>query len=199
MRRRDGGRHGRQADDAPADAAAARPDRRPPAAQRAAVGRLAALDEYAAATTVMAFCATAGEPDTDALFARLAADGKVLVLPRPAGDGDRAGARRRRAGAGPHGVAEPQRSAPSISPRSTSCWSPAWRSPPTASASAAAAATTTASSPTCPAPAIGVCFAEQLVDVLPVEPHDVRRRASRRSPPDEPASPALGGQSSSPS
>ena len=45
-------------------------------------GDVATLDEYRRAATVMAFCAIAGEPDTDPLFARLAADGKVLVLPR---------------------------------------------------------------------------------------------------------------------
>ena len=42
---------------------------------------VAALPAYASATCVMAFAATRGEPDTDSLFARLAADGKTLVLP----------------------------------------------------------------------------------------------------------------------
>ncbi|HQY86956.1 MAG TPA: 5-formyltetrahydrofolate cyclo-ligase, partial [Ilumatobacteraceae bacterium] len=43
---------------------------------------VAATDEYAAATSVMAFVGCKGEPDTDGLFARLAADGKRLLLPR---------------------------------------------------------------------------------------------------------------------
>ena len=44
--------------------------------------QVAALPEYASATTVMAFVGVKGEPDTDSLFARLAADRKTLVLPR---------------------------------------------------------------------------------------------------------------------
>lgn len=43
---------------------------------------LAALPEYAGASTVMAFVGAKGEPDTDPLFARLAAEGRRLVLPR---------------------------------------------------------------------------------------------------------------------
>ena len=39
------------------------------------------LPAYRSARTVMAFVGVRGEPDTDPLFARLAADGKVLVLP----------------------------------------------------------------------------------------------------------------------
>ncbi len=136
-------------------------------------GAVAALDEYAAATTVMAFCATPGEPDTDALFARLAADGKVLVLPRAAGDGLEAALLGDGLAVGPHGVVEPLG--------------------PVVDAGAVdlvvvpgLAFTTDGVRlgrggghydrflATCRAPAVGVCFAEQLVDVLPVEPHDVR-------------------------
>ena len=46
---------------------------------------VAALPEYQAARTVMAFVGAKGEPDTDPLFARVAADGKRLVLPRVEG------------------------------------------------------------------------------------------------------------------
>lgn len=42
---------------------------------------VARLPSFAAAANVMAFSATKGEPDTDSLFARLAAAGKSLVLP----------------------------------------------------------------------------------------------------------------------
>jgi 5-formyltetrahydrofolate cyclo-ligase len=44
--------------------------------------RVAALPEYRAASTVMAFKGFKSEPDTDGLFARVAADGKRLLLPR---------------------------------------------------------------------------------------------------------------------
>ncbi|MEN9821602.1 MAG: hypothetical protein RLZ04_28 [Actinomycetota bacterium] len=47
--------------------------------------RVAALPEYASATGVMAFVGFRGEPDTDPLFARLAVDGKRLLLPRVEG------------------------------------------------------------------------------------------------------------------
>ena len=43
---------------------------------------VAALPEYAAASTVMAFKGFGTEPDTDPLFARVAAEGKRLLLPR---------------------------------------------------------------------------------------------------------------------
>lgn len=43
---------------------------------------VASLAEYQQATTVMAFVGCKGEPDTDPLFARLAGDGKQLLLPR---------------------------------------------------------------------------------------------------------------------
>ncbi len=46
---------------------------------------VAELDEYRNATTVMAFVGMSGEPDTDALFGLIAADGKRLLLPRVEG------------------------------------------------------------------------------------------------------------------
>ena len=68
---------------------------------------LATTAEYAAASTVMAYVATAGEPDTDALFARLHADGKVLALPRAVGDTIESALLGGGLVPGPHGVAEP--------------------------------------------------------------------------------------------
>ncbi len=44
--------------------------------------RVAELEAYQRAGNVMAFVAFKGEPDTDPLFARLAVDGKRLLLPR---------------------------------------------------------------------------------------------------------------------
>lgn len=43
---------------------------------------VAAMPAYVSARTVMAFAALPSEPDTDGLFARLERDGKQLVLPR---------------------------------------------------------------------------------------------------------------------
>ena len=43
--------------------------------------QLAGTDAYRHATTVMAFVGGKGEPDTESLFARVAAEGKTLVLP----------------------------------------------------------------------------------------------------------------------
>lgn len=47
---------------------------------------LAELPAYRAATTVMAFVGGRGEPDTESLFARIAAEGKTLVLPSVDGE-----------------------------------------------------------------------------------------------------------------
>ena len=47
--------------------------------------KVAELREYRNATTVMAFVGMTSEPDTDALFAMIAADGKRLLLPRVEG------------------------------------------------------------------------------------------------------------------
>ena len=44
--------------------------------------KVADLDEYQRAASVMAFVSFGGEPDTDPLFARLAVEGKRLLLPR---------------------------------------------------------------------------------------------------------------------
>ncbi len=48
--------------------------------------QVAELSQYQAASTVMAFASMASEPETDGLFARLERDGKVLVLPRIVGE-----------------------------------------------------------------------------------------------------------------
>lgn len=140
--------------------------------------KVAALPEYRDATSVMAFVGCKGEPDTDPLFARLAADGKRLVLPRVqdgdivvcSGDDPRADSR--------FGVSEPQGPALSLAAvdfvivPGLAFTEDGYRlgygggfydrfltllaheRPGVANAA--------------------VCFAEQLVDTLPVEPHDVR-------------------------
>jgi 5-formyltetrahydrofolate cyclo-ligase len=70
--------------------------------------KLAALPQYREATTVMAFVGSRGEPDTESLFARVAAEGKTLVLPKV--DGERIVPRLLGPGLAPgtFGIPEPQ-------------------------------------------------------------------------------------------
>ena len=137
--------------------------------------RVATLPEYAAATGVMAFVGFRGEPDTDPLFARLAADGKRLLLPRVDGQEivvcD---------GVGPmqtssYGVSEP--TGPALGPEVVDLvivpglaftldgarlgYGGGFydRFLPTVRPGVVS---------------VGVCFDEQVVDHLPVEPHDIR-------------------------
>lgn len=136
--------------------------------------QVAELPGYRAASTVMAFNGFGTEPDTDVLFARLAADGKRLVLPRVE-DGDIAVVD----GAGPMvrsriGVQEP--TGPSLSidivdfviVPGLAFTSDGYRLgygggfydrflPKTEHT-----------------PNVGVCFTEQLVESLPTEPWDIR-------------------------
>ena len=131
---------------------------------------LSTTAEYAAASTVMAYVAIAGEPDTDALFARLHADGKVLALPRAVGDTIESALLGGGLVPGPHGVAEP--GGPSVVADlvvvpGLAFTVDGWRLGRGGGHYDRFLAT-------CAAPSIGVCFAEQLVDDLPHEPHDVR-------------------------
>ena len=133
---------------------------------------VAELPQYRSATSVMAFVGCKGEPDTDPLFARLEADGKRLLLPRVE-DGDIV------VGSG-------------LDPRTTSRFGV---SEPTGPALPEAEvglvivpglAFTPAGYrlgygggfydrflPKVTAPTVGVCFAEQIVDELPLQAHDV--------------------------
>jgi len=134
---------------------------------------VAALAQYASALRVMAFAATAGEPDTDPLFARLAQDRKTLVLPSM--EDGRIVPRLVGAGLvpGAHGILSPQGDA--VDPESIDlvlvpglAFTPAGarlgrggghydRFLPTLRLGCAV---------------VGVCFAEQLLDELPHEDHD---------------------------
>ena len=134
---------------------------------------VAATPEYAAAATVMAFVGCKGEPDTDPLFARLAADGKRLLLPR-VHDGRLVVCD----GSGPmtlsaFGVYEPT--------------GPALAFSEIGFVIVPGLAFTTGGArlgygagfydrllPQLSVPNAGVCFTEQIVDELPTEPHDVR-------------------------
>lgn len=133
---------------------------------------VAELPEYRSATSVMAFVGCKGEPDTDPLFARLAADGKQLLLPRVQ-DGDIVVC----SGLDPRtpsrfGVSEPT--------------GPALPESAVGLVIVPGLAFTAAGYrlgygggfydrflPKLAAPSVGVCFAEQLVDDLPVQPHDI--------------------------
>ncbi|MFN8020657.1 MAG: 5-formyltetrahydrofolate cyclo-ligase [Acidimicrobiales bacterium] len=134
--------------------------------------RIAELPQYASARTVMAFASMPSEPDTDGLFARLERDGKALVLPRivgdelePAlvGDGTKAAV---------WGIREPQGAA--VDPTSIDL------------VIVPGVAFTLAGGrlghgkayydrflPRTQAFTVGACFDEQVVDDLPLEPHDV--------------------------
>jgi len=134
---------------------------------------VAALEPYAPALRVMAFAATVGEPDTDSLFARLARDGKTLVLPSM--EDGRIVPRLVGAGlvSGAHGIPSPQGDA--VGPETIDL------------VLVPGLAFTTAGArlgrggghydrflPTLRdgCVVIGVCFAEQLLDELPREAHD---------------------------
>ena len=135
--------------------------------------KMAELEEYRRANSVMAFVGFNGEPDTDPLFARLRVEGKRLLLPRvePSGivaaDGDSPMT------VSKFGVTEPS-------------------GPPVGLAEidlviVPGLAFTSAGDrlgygqgyydrflPTVAALSVGVCFVEQLVDEMPLAAHDVR-------------------------
>lgn len=135
--------------------------------------KVAELDEYRRANSVMAFVGFNGEPDTDPLFARLAVEGKRLLLPRVelagivAVEGD--------------------------SPMTTSAFGVTEPIGPAVDVSeidfviVPGLAFTIGGDrlgygqgyydrflPTVSVPSIGVCFADQLVDEMPLAAHDVR-------------------------
>ena len=133
---------------------------------------VAATPEYAAAPTVMAFVGCKGEPDTDPLFARIAVDGKRLVLPRIEG-----GRLVVCEGTGPMAVSKFGVSEPT---------GPVLPLTEVGFVIVPGLAFTVAGVrlgygagfydrflPQLSVPNVGVCFAEQLVDELPTEPHDV--------------------------
>ncbi len=134
---------------------------------------LAELPQYQEAQRVMAFAAMSTEPDTDGLFARLAAEGRTLLLPRVEPNGmvavEAGGGFRR----GPFGIREPVGDAadpasidlvvvPGLAFTNDGCRLGRGKAYYDTFLAGLPAAT------------VGVCFTEQIVDVLPMEPHDVR-------------------------
>lgn len=133
---------------------------------------VAELPQYAAATSVMAFVGCKGEPDTDPLFARLAADGKRLLLPR-VDDGDIVVC----SGLDPRspsrfGVSEP--TGPALPETDVGLVIvPGLAFTATGYRLGYGGGFYDRFLPKVGAPSIGVCFAEQLVEELPVQAHDL--------------------------
>ncbi len=134
---------------------------------------VAELAEYREATSVMAFKGFGSEPDTDPLFARLAAEGKRLLLPRIEDgeivvcDGDGPMIRSR------FGVDEPQGSAVPLDEVGFVIV-PGLAFTPDGRRLGYGGGFYDRFLPRVAAPNAGVCFAEQIVTDLPVEAHDVR-------------------------
>ena len=135
--------------------------------------RLTELPEYAGAHTVMAFASMPSEPDTDGLFARLAHDGKVLVLPRME-DADivpvvMTGA----TSLGRWDIREPV--GPAIDPATIDLVVvPGVAFTLDGRRLGHGKAFYDRFLPRTPAITVGACFSEQVVDDLPTEAHDVR-------------------------
>jgi 5-formyltetrahydrofolate cyclo-ligase len=134
---------------------------------------VAQLPEYQQASTVMAFKGFGSEPDTDPLFARLAAEGKRLLLPR-IDDGDIVVCD----GEGPMvrsriGVDEPQ--GPPLSFDVVDfVVVPGLAFTPEGHRLGYGGGFYDRFLPQVQVPNAGVCFAEQIVTDLPVEAHDIR-------------------------
>jgi 5-formyltetrahydrofolate cyclo-ligase len=135
--------------------------------------KVAELEQYLRAGTVMAFVGFSGEPDTDPLFARLTVEGKRLLLPRveatgivPA-DGDTPMTTSK------FGVSEPTGPAVDLGEIDLVIV-PGLAFTPAGDRLGYGQGYYDRFLPTVSAPSIGVCFAEQLVDEMPVTQHDVR-------------------------
>lgn len=148
---------------------------------------VAELPAYRAAGSVMAFVGAKGEPDTDPLFARLQAEGKRLLLPRVedgrivVGDGSAPRTVSR------FGISEPTGPALPLSvvefvivpglaftPAGDRLGYGAGFYDRFLTELAESAASVASAGVPAGVPNVGVCFTEQLVDTMPVEPHDVR-------------------------
>ena len=135
--------------------------------------QVAELDAYRDARVVMAFAAMPSEPDTDGLFARLDRDGKTLVLPRIVGDHIEAAELGDGTVAAVWGIREPQ--GPTVDPTSIDLVIvPGVAFTLDGGRLGHGKAYYDRFLPLVRAVTVGACFDEQLVDELPLEPHDVR-------------------------
>ncbi len=134
---------------------------------------LAGLEAYRGASVVMAFDAIPAEPDTDGLHARIARDGKHLILPRVGPDGIEPVASSADHQVGSFGIREPLGAAVDRSSidlvvvPGLAFTADGWRLGRGKAYYDRFLATVRAAT-------VGVCFTEQLVEQLPVDAHDVR-------------------------
>ena len=135
--------------------------------------KVAELDEYSRAANVMAFVGFGDEPDTEPLFARLAVEGKRLLLPRVeasgivVADGDSPRL------ASKFGVLEP--TGPALDPAVIDLVIvPGLAFTRSGDRLGYGRAYYDMFLPNVAAPKVGVCFEEQIVDEMPLADHDVR-------------------------
>jgi 5-formyltetrahydrofolate cyclo-ligase len=131
------------------------------------------MDEYQQANNVMAFVGFKGEPDTDPLFARLAVDGKRLLLPRVEPTGIVVAEGTSPLVASKFGVHEPT-GMPVDLGEIDLVIVPGLAFTPAGDRLGYGQGYYDRFLPTVSAPSVGVCFVDQLVDEMPVAPHDVR-------------------------
>ncbi len=134
--------------------------------------QVAELSQYQAARTVMAFASMASEPETDGLFARLERDGKALVLPRIVGERIEPALVGEGTKAAVWGIREPLGAA--VDPATIDLIIvPGVAFTITGGRLGHGKAYYDGFLPSTRAFTVGACFHEQLVDELPIEPHDV--------------------------
>jgi 5-formyltetrahydrofolate cyclo-ligase len=134
--------------------------------------KVAELDEYQRAKTVMAFVAFKGEPDTDPLFARLSVEGKQLLLPRVEPSGIVAAAGDSPLVASKFGVQEPSGPAVDVGDIDLVIV-PGLAFTESGHRLGYGGGYYDRFLPTAAARSVGVCFVDQLVDELPLAAHDV--------------------------
>jgi 5-formyltetrahydrofolate cyclo-ligase len=135
--------------------------------------QIAAMTQYEDASTVMAFSGMATEPDTDGLFARLARDGKTLVLPRLRDGAIEPALVGAGFSTGQFGIREPTGDA--VDPMSIDLVIvPGVAFTLGCDRLGHGRAYYDRFLPSTNAFAVGACFTEQIVDELPIEAHDVR-------------------------
>jgi 5-formyltetrahydrofolate cyclo-ligase len=134
---------------------------------------LAELAQYREATTVMAFVGGKGEPDTESLFARIAAESKTLVLPSV--QGERLVPRLVGVGLAPGAYSVPEPQGEPVSPIGLDLvvvpGLAFTRDGRRLGQGGGHYDRLLAELPTS-CTTVGVCFAEQILDELPEEPHD---------------------------
>ena len=135
--------------------------------------KLAERADYQKAHNVMAFVGFKGEPDTDPLFARLAADGKRLLLPRVEPSGIVVADGNSPLVASRFGVQEPTGPALDVAEIDLVIV-PGLAFTPAGDRLGYGQGYYDRLLPTVSAPSVGVCFEDQLVDEMPLAAHDVR-------------------------